>query len=637
MPLGKSMLTRTGWASKFGFILDIRSLSLSEMVQLINSEAPKDAASDKSGLKGFYKALESISIETVEICAAPLSAVTIFLPESEYHPGGKVHCSMGMEASVEIKILMLTFKFEFSLSITEGTMKFGMALYGMKEAREALIGAVKERLSDGNGRFEVLMKLIEDFFSQFGLNQLSLEAGIENKALFFNFDAEVMIPSLNWFGGSEETMVASEAVQKQSTTTKDISLSLSVSFASFLDMVKGWGKQIIAKALDIFGMPPYADGHICFKNKHCLSNNCHIGICWRCSHHKTAMGCQTGNNVGDGTGGCFWFPTEGNCNTNYRNSLRRASCNTHGCKWPDQCYPWIESKQRYTNPGEPGAHDCWVGWRKYGAFCQGTWNGGFHGTCKPSKCGTETPPNCPSGQPCSWGSVCNGKDTNPAYPSGQMPTPKATEATIKATETTALVVPKLEDKQNDGRHPLGRPKLRLRSDGRPKDEDGFRPGSFPNATFREHRRLKAAAQHQAFLADHAGSLADEIKDLETAHANWAAYTKRVNRTANEQLYKKVLHPHEMMQLLLHEITSKAFPEAYEVNELNLGTEAADAAFDASMRSLSRLYDKIGVEATGSDDVMPHTPVTLGEWHTKHQGTIMLHLLDEMRTRKDTMH
>jgi hypothetical protein len=116
------MLTRTGWASKFGFILDIRSLSLSEMVRLINSEAPKDAASDKSGLKGFYEALESISIEKVEICAAPLSAVTIFLPESEYHPGGKAHCSMGMEASVEIKILMLTFEFNFALSITEGTM-----------------------------------------------------------------------------------------------------------------------------------------------------------------------------------------------------------------------------------------------------------------------------------------------------------------------------------------------------------------------------------------------------------------------------------------------------------------------------------------------------------------------------------
>jgi hypothetical protein len=31
--------------------------------------------------------------------------------------------------------------------------------------------------------------------------------------------------------------------------------------------------------------------------------------------------------------------------------------------------------------------------------------------------------------------------------------------------------------------------------------------------------------------------------------------------------------------------------------------------------------------------MPHTPLNAGEWYTNHTGTVMAHLLGEMRARK----
>ena len=72
-------------------------------------------------------------------------------------------------------------------------------------------------------------------------------------------------------------MVASEAVHEvQSTKTKSISLGVSQALTTMYAMIQSWGKKVIAKALDIFGLPPYKDGHLCFKDKHCLSNNCHV-------------------------------------------------------------------------------------------------------------------------------------------------------------------------------------------------------------------------------------------------------------------------------------------------------------------------------------------------------------------------
>jgi hypothetical protein len=608
MPLGIDMFRVAGWISKFGFIFTIKSMSLSDLVQFMNSNAEEGAAPG-SALAGFYKALESISIEDLEICAAPYSSVRIFTPD---HPDDGYECAQGMQATVSIKIFMLEAKFDYEKNMEDKTMSYKIEIINIADALSALVGAIKRKITDGiDSQFAGLMKVIEKFFAGFGLQSFLFEAGVVEKKFAFNAEFDVKIPSVDWFGSSAEHMVASEAVH-EADKEKSISLPISAAFDSFFSLIKSWGSSVIARALDIFGLPPYGDGHVCFKDKHCSSNNCHLGICKSCSKHKTKAGCHMSNNIANGPTGCQWWSKKDNCNTNVRNKLRRTTCNYNGCKWPE------------TSKGKPVK-------KSDGGYCKGTWHGALSkGECIPRKC--DKAAVCTSGKECTYANFCDGKELNPAYPSGRIPTTASLMSLIEYEPKDEYGVrPRgWKYEPNDGPR-LGR--IKLRSMQRPHGEGGIRPGFIANATHRESMWALAAAKHQAFLADHAASLDDKIKSLELAHGGWKDSLNSINVTQQMDDHYKMLHPHETMQLLLHEIQSNVYPEVDEVDEMGLATDASEAAFDASMRSLSSLYDKMGVQNTAKDDLMPHTPLNAGEWYTNHTGTVMAHLLGEMRARK----
>jgi hypothetical protein len=170
---------------------------------------------------------------------------------------------------------------------------------------------------------------------------------------------------------------------------------------------------------------------------------------------------------------------------------------------------------------------------------------------------------------------------------------------------------------------------------RPRGTDGFLVGHYANATHRVSKRLRAKAEHEVFLAEHAANLDKEIEDLEAIRKRWSRSLEGVDFT-DSRYYYKVVHPHEMMQLVAHEIVTLAHPEAREWDEDGISTANAKKAYILALASVQRLYGDMSVTQANEEAqqlALPHSIVTQGDWHTKHIGTVISHLVEDMRKRR----
>jgi hypothetical protein len=605
---GNAAMEGARLAANVGHRTSLKNADMHELVQFAREFSKNSDAEEKPIDDGVKSALESIEIKDLTVCGAPNGPIRFMNSEEGTGSGLDYECPSGYSGNVKLKVFKLEAELKYNLIAQQGswgpTRKYKkvaieLTLSGVKDLRKQIITAIIDCICFGNDKLEAIVNKAAGLMNSFGIEDLFVDYKNEKHlGVWWRPALDVKLHFVT-SGSDVATVFGWEMVGPLNNIPDAIMLA---------------GQAAIAKAVGVFGMPPYDNQHVCAKNKHCRSGNCYLGFCTSCAHHITKGACEITQRWNEPLG-CQWEANPNNCKTWASNT--KGTCEiSDGCTWTKD----TEDCEQF-NRKEPickGGCNCKKsggllgycygchGRREIGGSgrCEGTWHGGTSaGTCHPKKCNTL--PVCNPGSTCY--NACSDADkTNAAWPTYLAP------ATVQLVSFGSLV----EDRIPEHHRPVWRNSSDLTSHA------DFVARTFaddPATAAAKKKKMRRMVQQHLPVYNHSYLLSTDepLSVAELLDLKNSDYTSR-NATLDDD--HQAVPIMQLTSLVMHELILGEHPAARDTDHRGHATEQAKQHYKLALTALEVAFDKIGIK-----DAEAAGKLTSGVWRREVYPKLVDHL------------